>query len=78
MHPFWNKIVEYCPRWVAPNLLTFVGFLFTLGNFLLFTYYDYNFYAADGTQNDPAIPNWIFAIAAVNIFLAYTLGNNTN
>lgn len=74
MHPFWNKIVELCPRWVAPNLLTFVGFLFTLGNFLMFSWLDYWFYASDDEhpEHEP-IPRWAFALAAANIFIAYTL-----
>lgn len=35
-------------------------------------YYDYGFTAADQTINP--IPNWVWLIAAFNIFLAYTLG----
>lgn len=74
MHPFWNKLVELCPMWVAPNLLTFVGFLFTCSTFLIFSYYDVEFYASskDHPENAP-IPNWVFLVAAFNIFLAYTL-----
>ncbi|KAK0181669.1 hypothetical protein PV327_003934 [Microctonus hyperodae] len=74
MHPFWNKVVEYCPKWVAPNALTFSGFLFTVLNFFIFAHYDYYFYASsdDHPEYEP-IPRWIFAIAAFNIFMAYTL-----
>ncbi|KAF7393022.1 hypothetical protein HZH68_010016 [Vespula germanica] len=74
MHPFWNKVVEYCPKWVAPNVLTFSGFLFTVLNFVVFATFDYYFYASsdDHSQYSP-IPHWVFAIAAFNIFMAYTL-----
>lgn len=74
MHPFWNKVVEYCPKWVAPNILTFCGFLFTVLNFVMFATFDYYFYASsdDHPQYSP-IPRWVFAIAAFNIFMAYTL-----
>ncbi|XP_014613759.1 ethanolaminephosphotransferase 1-like [Polistes fuscatus] len=74
MHPFWNKVVEYCPKWVAPNVLTFSGFLFTVLNFVVFASFDYYFYASsdDHSQYSP-IPCWVFAIAAFNIFMAYTL-----
>lgn len=74
MHPFWNKVVEYCPKWVAPNVLTFSGFLFTVLNFGLFATFDYYFYGSsnDHPQYSP-IPRWVFAIAAFNIFMAYTL-----
>ncbi|XP_046738583.1 ethanolaminephosphotransferase 1-like isoform X1 [Diprion similis] len=74
MHPFWNKVVEYCPKWVAPNLLTFTGFLFTVVNFLMFASYDYYFYASsDDMPEYPNIPRWVYAMAAFNIFMAYTL-----
>ncbi|XP_012257920.1 ethanolaminephosphotransferase 1-like [Athalia rosae] len=74
MHPFWNKVVEYCPKWVAPNLLTFSGFLFTVMNFLMFASYDYFFYASSDDMPDyPNIPRWVYAMAAFNIFMAYTL-----
>ncbi|CAK1601175.1 unnamed protein product [Parnassius mnemosyne] len=74
MHPFWNWCVQFCPVWVAPNLLTFTGFLLTVLNFLLFSYYDYGFHALteENVTND-YIPSWVWAIAAVNLFVAYTL-----
>ncbi|CAK1540413.1 unnamed protein product [Leptosia nina] len=74
MHPFWDWCVQYCPHWVAPNLLTFSGFLLTVLNFLLFSYYDYGFYALtkDNDGND-SIPSWVWAISAINLFVAYTL-----
>jgi hypothetical protein len=44
MHPFWNAIVNLYPLWLAPNILTFVGFLCLIANFILFSIYDYHFY----------------------------------
>lgn len=74
MHPLWNKVVLLFPKWIAPNVLTFVGFLFTVFNFILFSYYDYYFYASSSVhQWDRPIPRWVWAVAAINIFLAYTL-----
>ncbi|XP_049788920.1 ethanolaminephosphotransferase 1-like [Schistocerca nitens] len=74
MHPFWNRVVEFCPKWIAPNVLTFAGFLFTVFNFILFSYYDYEFYASSDDHPEVApIPRWLWAAAAINIFLAYTL-----
>ncbi|XP_033174561.1 ethanolaminephosphotransferase 1 [Bombus impatiens] len=74
MHPFWNKVVQYCPKWVAPNVLTFSGFLFTVFNFTLFTFYDYYLYASsDDKPQYPPIPRWVFALGAFNVFMAYTL-----
>lgn len=61
--------------WVAPNLLTFTGFLFTLASFILLSYFDPEFYASSRDHPEwPPIPNWVFLVAAFNIFLSYTLG----
>ncbi|KAJ2949889.1 hypothetical protein O0L34_g11209 [Tuta absoluta] len=73
MHPFWNWCVQFCPEWVAPNVLTFSGFLLTVLNFLLFSYYDYGFHALSEDNPDRQIPNWVWAVSAVNLFVAYTL-----
>ncbi|XP_063698693.1 ethanolaminephosphotransferase 1 isoform X2 [Culicoides brevitarsis] len=76
MHPFWNKCVTYFPRWLAPNLITFSGFLLTILNFFLIAYYDYDFHAADAEKyrNEPnPIPRWVWLVAGINLFVAYTL-----
>lgn len=66
---------QFCPKWVAPNLLTFLGFIFTLFTFLLFSVMDYNFYSSDKDHPEVSpLPNWTFTLAAINIFVAYTLG----
>ena len=59
--------------------MTFAGFLFTALNFVLLSWYDWNFWASsidinDSTTNETTIPNWFWLLAAINIFLAYTLG----
>ncbi|XP_053618168.1 ethanolaminephosphotransferase 1-like [Plodia interpunctella] len=85
MHPFWNKVVELFPRWVAPNVLTFAGFLLTVLDFLLLSYYDYDYTAASSPlHNDTTtvvplnghtdrIPQSLWLALAVFLFLAYTL-----
>ncbi|XP_063614572.1 ethanolaminephosphotransferase 1-like [Penaeus indicus] len=78
MHPFWNTVVKICPRWIAPNVLTFVGFLFTVANFVLLSFYDYSYYASSvdippGTGPYPPVPNWVWIVCALNHFLAHTL-----
>lgn len=52
MQPFWNAIVKLYPMWLAPNLITFVGFLCLIFNFLLFSYYDYSFYGYCFNRDD--------------------------
>jgi ethanolaminephosphotransferase len=54
--------------------MTFVGFLLTALNFVLLSYYDWNFFASTDDPNYPKIPDWVWLFAAINIFLAYTLG----
>lgn len=66
---------KFCPRWIAPNLLTFTGFLLTIVNFILIGYYDFDFKAAND-YNKNVIPNWVWIVASINIFVAYTLGNS--
>jgi len=72
MHPFWNQTVKLCPRWVAPNLLTFVGFLFCFGHFGLLALYDYDYTAATSPAQNQ-IPGWIWILVAVFLFLYHTL-----
>ncbi|XP_046679620.1 ethanolaminephosphotransferase 1-like [Homalodisca vitripennis] len=74
MHPFWNRVVLLCPKWVAPNVLTFVGFLFTAGACLLLSIYDYEFYASSSDHPEyPPIPPWVYLVTSISIFVAYTL-----
>ncbi|CAH2285127.1 ethanolaminephosphotransferase 1-like [Pelobates cultripes] len=71
MQHLWNKIVKVVPLWIAPNLLTFVGFLMILWNYLLLCFYDWGYTASGiGYQH---IPNWVWISAALGNFLAYAL-----
>lgn len=54
--------------------MTFVGFLCTALNFVLLSWYDWDFWASSTQTEYAPIPNWFWAFAAFNIFLAYTLG----
>lgn len=68
---------QFCPTWIAPNVLTFSGFLLTVVNFVMFAYYDPCFDASSANQpDDPPIPRWVFLAAAINLFLAHTLGKH--
>ncbi|XP_030562088.1 ethanolaminephosphotransferase 1 [Drosophila novamexicana] len=73
MHPFWDWLVKFFPRWFAPNLMTFLGFLFSVMNLVLLSYYDWNFEASSGEEGTTPIPTWVWLCAAINIFVAYTL-----
>jgi len=82
MHPFWNQVVKLCPRWVAPNLLTFVGFLCCVGHFGLLAWYDYDYRAATAppevsgkpeVAGGVAVPGWAWFGVATLLFLSHTL-----
>ena len=67
-------MVKLCPIWVAPNLLTFVGFICCFGHFGLLALYDYNFTAATVTAPvEEQIPSWAWVGVALLLFLAHTL-----
>lgn len=73
-HPFWNLCVKLVPLWVAPNLLTFTGFLLLLLSFTVMTYYDPHFYASCRDHPEhPPIPNWVWLMGAINNFMSHTL-----
>ncbi|TKC48884.1 hypothetical protein EI555_007033, partial [Monodon monoceros] len=71
MHPFWNTVVKVFPTWLAPNLITFSGFLLVVFNFLLMAYFDPDFYAsAPGHKH---VPDWVWIVVGILNFVAYTL-----
>ncbi|KAJ1647368.1 hypothetical protein IWQ61_010101 [Dispira simplex] len=64
---YWNWCVTLFPRWMAPNLITLVGFGFVVGNLALFLYY-----TPDLTG--PA-PSWLYFSAALGLWLYSTFDN---
>lgn len=69
-------MVRIFPMWLAPNLITFIGFLMTVNNFFLFLFYDYGFNAATHNPDNNPIPTWVFLVCGVSIFVAYNLGED--
>jgi phosphatidylglycerophosphate synthase len=53
------------PVWVAPNLITFIGWIFIIFSYANMLTYDYTF-----EQN---IPSWCFFFAAASIWIYSTL-----
>uniref|UniRef100_A0A8C5MIK5 Ethanolaminephosphotransferase 1 n=1 Tax=Leptobrachium leishanense TaxID=445787 RepID=A0A8C5MIK5_9ANUR len=71
MHPFWNFIVKFLPTWLAPNLITFSGFLLLVFNFFMMAFFDPDFYASASGQEH--VPSWVWIVAGILNFTAYTL-----
>lgn len=65
MNPFWEYCAGLLPRWMAPNLVTFIGWLFVIMSYANILRYDYTF------QKD--IPSWTFFFSAACIFIYMTL-----
>ncbi|XP_069126410.1 ethanolaminephosphotransferase 1-like [Argopecten irradians] len=70
-HPFWDKLVQVYPRWLAPNVLTLAGFSLLVVSFVVLTIIDPNFYAASVDQ--PGVPNWVWLLCSFNVFWSHTL-----
>lgn len=85
---FDDYIFQFTPIWMAPNLLTLVGFLFVLSDFLLLTIYDYRYYASSTTKfnyneggfefegEDSPVPDIVFILVGLFLFIGYTLGKH--
>ncbi len=58
--PFWNLIVKYLPKSLAPNMMTLMGLIFPLISYIVLIIYDWNF-----TQ---PIPNWAMFLTAFSLF----------
>lgn len=65
LQPYWNYVVTLVPTWVAPNLITFVGWLCLLSSTLIILLHDFTF------KHD--IPGWCFFIAAISVWAYSTL-----
>ena len=65
-------MVKFCPIWLAPNLLTFIGFLCCVGHVLLPTLFDYDFTASALNSSHP-IPNAVWFLVALLLFVSHTL-----
>ncbi len=65
MNPFWEWCVSLVPTWVAPNLITFIGWLCVILSYANMLVYDYTF--------EKDIPRYCFFLAAICIFLYSTL-----
>ncbi|KAL0812058.1 hypothetical protein ABMA28_009448 [Loxostege sticticalis] len=72
MHPLWNTTVKILPKWLAPNLLTFAGFVLMVALVVLLGLYDYGCHgplADDGVR----VPDWVYTACGVLLFVAYNL-----
>uniref|UniRef100_A0A183BIC0 Choline/ethanolaminephosphotransferase 1-like n=1 Tax=Globodera pallida TaxID=36090 RepID=A0A183BIC0_GLOPA len=73
-HPLWNWVVQFYPRWLAPNVLTLCGASIVMACYALVVFFDYDLTA--NSADSPAelnIPSWVWVVCAVGTFLAHLL-----
>jgi ethanolaminephosphotransferase len=65
MKPFYSNFVIHCfPMWMAPNLITLLGFGFVVANFLTMLWYT--------PTLDQVCPAWVYASWSIGLFLYQT------
>lgn len=65
MNPYWETCVNFLPNWMAPNMVTFVGFLAMVSCYCIMLAYDANF--------NGDIPRWVFYYSAGAHFFYQTM-----
>jgi ethanolaminephosphotransferase len=65
MTPFWNKAVEVLPMWMAPNLVTLIGFIAIVLAACQYLPYDLSL--------TKSFEPWCYAFSALSIFIYQTL-----
>ncbi|CAF2896571.1 unnamed protein product [Rotaria sp. Silwood2] len=65
MQKFWKQLVEYCPLWVAPNLITIIGLIINIGTSVLLMY------LTNGAK-EPCT-RWMYFLTALGLFIYQSL-----
>ncbi|CAF2010006.1 unnamed protein product [Rotaria magnacalcarata] len=65
MQKFWRRLVEYCPLWVAPNLITIVGLAINIGASILLMF------LTNGAKEPCA--RWMYFFTAIGLFIYQSL-----
>jgi len=63
--PYWEFMVTLVPMWVAPNLITFIGWLTFMSSTIIILLHDFTF--------QKNIPGWVFSYAAISLWTYSTL-----
>lgn len=62
MTPFWEGCVKLLPLWLAPNMVTLIGFVFVIANVLMYVPYDWTL--------AEKFPPWYYALSGI-VFFTY-------
>lgn len=72
LQPFWRRIVEFLPLWLAPNLITLTGLLANLSSAAI-CFIACPTAKSPGSENRDAFLRTMFLVNAVTLFLYQTL-----
>ncbi|KAK8075244.1 CDP-alcohol phosphatidyltransferase [Apiospora hydei] len=67
LRPYWNAVVELLPLWLAPNMVTLIGFFFILANIGLLVIFIPDLVGPG--------PGWIYLSFAFGLFMYQTMDN---
>ncbi|KAI4591645.1 hypothetical protein KJ359_012715 [Pestalotiopsis sp. 9143b] len=67
LRPYWNAFVELLPLWLAPNMVTLIGFFFILGNIGLLVLVMPDLVGPG--------PSWLYLSFAFGLFMYQTMDN---
>ncbi|CAB3400174.1 unnamed protein product [Caenorhabditis bovis] len=65
MKRWWEYVINFCPMWIAPNLITLIGLVINLVTVLILSSFSYS-------ATEPA-PSWAYHQAALGLFFYQTL-----
>ncbi|KAK6821000.1 CDP-alcohol phosphatidyltransferase domain-containing protein [Apiospora arundinis] len=67
LKPYWNAVVELLPLWLAPNMVTLIGFFFILANVGLLVIFIPDLVGPG--------PGWLYLSFAFGLFMYQTMDN---
>lgn len=67
LRPYWNAFVEILPLWLAPNMVTLIGFFFILVNIVLLVIFMPDLVGPG--------PSWLYYSFAFGLFMYQTMDN---
>ncbi|KAK9728174.1 hypothetical protein K7432_001283 [Basidiobolus ranarum] len=65
LQPYWTGLVKLFPMWMAPNLITLLGFLCVVANFVTVM-------LLDPTLSEP-VPSWVYLTYALGLWVYASL-----
>ncbi|KNE68236.1 hypothetical protein, variant [Allomyces macrogynus ATCC 38327] len=65
LQPYWTALVEWVPMWMAPNLVTLIGFAFIVANVLMTLWWSPDLVTP--------LPRWCYFVFGLGLFIYQSL-----